>query len=769
MSAPARADTAPMAVPCAAIDVACYDRTPTLSATERAALAVVATRHGCQAGAVRAALARLTAPVADVLDALGSYASHRPVAVATLRRAMHERQVAFWGWSRDEWLATIRAVGRGGGSRHDLLACMYLLGGIADVRADVGVCTLPRFAATLFGDRAVATAIGQVRDELCRWGWTPGGAVRLLPGPVSVLLLLARSPHLAAVTPAVLQAALDGARTTHEATRLHTVARALVGLGVVPHPPASTRPPNPWLDGADLVAGVAPAWAAWARRWHDTATLAPAGRQDTYYALLRVGRWLARAHPGVTVPGDWTRELAAEYVAAVDRLTHGDWVKTPAAPRFAIRAGRPVSAVTKLRHLANMRRFFRDCQEWGWIPRRFDPGRALAAPRSLRAAVGPAPRVIADDVWAKLLWAGLHLAEADLPTGRHADAPWYPLALVRALVVTWLFAGLRWNELARLRLGCVRWQRGEVTVVGTADGLPADAVCWLDVPVNKTMTAFTKPVDRAVGEVIAAWEATRPPQPALVDRKTGEAVHFLFAYRGRCLGGDTLNRTIIPLLCRKAGVPEADARGPITSHRARSTIASQLANAKEPLTLLELQAWLGHRQPTSTLHYVRVAPTRLAKAYADAGYFARNVRAVEVLLDRDAVTSGTAAAGAPWRFYDLGHGYCTYDFFDQCPHRMACARCAFYRPKGSARAQLLEGKANLLRLRQEIPLSDEERAAVDDGLAAHERLLAQLADVPTPAGPTPRELGAGPGDGVLLPAPLPAHTQPLIPLEGLRR
>jgi hypothetical protein len=39
-----------------------------------------------------------------------------------------------------------------------------------------------------------------------------------------------------------------------------------------------------------------------------------------------------------------------------------------------------------------------------------------------------------------------------------------------------------------------------------------------------------------------------------------------------------------------------------------------------------------------------------------------------------------------------------------------------------------------------IPLTDEERAAVDDGQAALDRLLDRLADVPTPAGPTPRQL-----------------------------
>jgi hypothetical protein len=49
---------------------------------------------------------------------------------------------------------------------------------------------------------------------------------------------------------------------------------------------------------------------------------------------------------------------------------------------------------------------------------------------------------------------------------------------------------------------------------------------------------------------------------------------------------------------------------------------------------------------------------------------------------------------------------------------------------------LLEGNRNLLQLRQEILLREAEIAAVDDGLAAMESLLAQLADVPTPGGPT---------------------------------
>ena len=84
------------------------------------------------------------------------------------------------------------------------------------------------------------------------------------------------------------------------------------------------------------------------------------------------------------------------------------------------------------------------------------------------------------------------------------------------------------------------------------------------------------------------------------------------------------------------------------------------------MTLFELQEWLGHATPTATQHYAKITPTKLAKSYADAGYFARNLRAIEVLVDQELVRSGRAAT-EPWKFYDLGHGYCTYDFFDQCP------------------------------------------------------------------------------------------------------
>ncbi|MET7784187.1 tyrosine-type recombinase/integrase [Streptomyces sp. NPDC005388] len=360
-------------------------------------------------------------------------------------------------------------------------------------------------------------------------------------------------------------------------------------------------------------------------------------------------------------------------------------------------------------------------------------------PRSINALIGPRPRVIADDVWAKLLWAGLNLQSHDLPRGKAGLV--YPLELVRAVALTWLFAGQRSNEIARLRLGCVRWQHEGAPIAGNATQILArDAVCLLDVPAHKTGTAFTKPVDPLLGQAINAWAALRPSQPKRTDRRTGEQVDFLFSYRARAVSSGYINSSIIPMLCRKAGVPAVDVRGSITSHRARSTIASQLYNAKEPMTLFELQAWLGHRSPESTQHYAKISPTTLTKAYKDAGYFARNVRTIEVLVDREAVESGAAAAGEPWQHYDLGHGFCTYSFFEQCPHRMASARCDLYMPKDSSKGQFLEAKDNLQRMLATIPLTEEEQAAVNDGQAALDQLLERLANIPPPSGTTPRQL-----------------------------
>lgn len=739
---PKKADDGPWAWP---IDLDRYDRSSALTAAEEDTLTRYAEayrfyRFGRHMD-FGPALDRLVRPLNDALDYTGIRTLYRRYTLLFLLREIAERGRAFWGWTTDEWLATIH---RRKLERQHILAIAYLLCGFSDLqRIENDHIVYLCLARKVFGRDYVNTIAERVQKVLAEWGYLNATRQAVLRTVFEALLYI-RSPHLDELTIEHLHTIVARHPRRTGSYRKVAVSRVLASMGTVPEAMEIKRPVKDKKLSPALTLGVPAEWCRLSRLWFDRSTYALRNRNKSYYFLLNVGRWLGKTHPEVKSPSDWTRTLAAEAVSVVCQWHGGDWCSVD--PVHIKSRGQILAPSTRAGRISILRIFFRDLQEWELIPRRFDPMRSMVTPKSLLALIGPNPRAIADDVWAKLIWAGLNLTVEDLPKigGRHhvqVHLTAYPIELVRALVITWLFAGLRSNEIIRLRVGCIRWQKDDVTVSGTGDILPADAVCLLDVPVNKTSTAFSKPVDRIVGEAIAAWEKVRPQAAKLPDPKTGELVDFLFLIRLTRVGINYLNKTLIPSLCKKAGVPLADVRGNITSHRARSTIASQLYNAREPMTLFELQEWLGHSSPHATQHYAKITPLKIAKSYADAGYFARNLRAIEVLVDQDVVRSGRAAT-EPWKFYDLGHGYCTYDFFEQCQHRMACAKCDFYMPKESTAALLLEGKTHLLRLLQEIPLGEAEQAAVEDGVAAYENLLSKLTDVPTPAGPTPRQIGA---------------------------
>ena len=715
-----------------------YDRSARLRKDEIRELAYLAARqrpYGHFPEHTKKALLRLTDPLDDVMNAIKPPSQSRSGALTVMLIEMHRRRRTFWAWTFDEWMEIFHPTAKAfhdryrhtnSHARQMLVAGMYLLKVFDNFRA-LGIIDRTALACRIFGRQRVAISIKRIIDLIRSWGYSRYSA-KDAQWAVCTLLLAAKSPHLEDITLDLLEAERKLTRVRYRQAAIGVLSRALAGLSAIAHP--LSRPPARSIFG-DARNGVPAEWVSWVERWRDTCTLQPKSRKTQFIYLLKVGRWIASAHPDCVSPDRWTREIAAEWVGTVCRMAVGEWTQVNA--KYQKRRSKPLSAKSKAHLLSSLCTFFRDIQEWEWIPRSFDPRRCFRAPRSLRALIAPNARVIAEDIWAKLLWAGINLTQDDLTTSFFCARHFYPLPMVRALSIVWLFGGLRVDEIRRLRVGCVRLHPSSSDSAGT--------VCDLTIPANKTSAAFVKPVDHVVGEAVQQWEAERPQQPSTVDEKTGEVVDFLFMFRGNGIAGEYINKSLVPILCAKAGVPRKDARGNITSHRARSTIASQLFNAKEPMSLFELGKWLGHKWVNSTQHYLAISPEKLATSFQKAGYFARNIRAIEVLIDREVVMNG-AASNEPWKFYDLGHGYCAYDFFDQCPHRMACAKCSFYVAKGSSHAQLLEGKANLLRMRQEIPLSDAEVAAVDDGLAAFDNLLSQLADVPTPAGPTPRELRA---------------------------
>ncbi|GGL68076.1 integrase [Streptomyces anthocyanicus] len=649
------------------------------------------------------------------------------------------RDLSYQSWDETTWAEISRTAGP---ARLHIAALGHRLGGHRRLHHTAGINQLRRLADLVFGPGASQPALHEVEQTLSSWQTSPHLLEWQVGNAVLDALLSAGSPRLEDLTDDLVRqlvADYKAAGLTSRRRGLIKVSRVLADKGIIPAPLHSNE--DKAGPRSDMLSTVPPEWAEWALRWRKFSTHEPGTIRGMFSVILIAGRWAAEKHPDVISPDQWTRDMAAEYIADTMQATVGQWA---GHNRNRSRFGQPISAAGRAMRIDSIRGFFCDLIEWEWIKPRFDPRRVMSMPLSLRAQMGPNPRIIDDASWAKLMAAGLTLNAEDLKpygSGRARKAGWkstyYPIEMVRAMVGVWLFGGCRVDEIRRLELDCVTWDKG----TDEASGEPF-TICLLHIPQNKTSRPFNKPVDPVVGQLIDAWKLIRPPQPDLVDRKTGQKRQHLFCHRGQLVGKDYLNHNILPALCRKSGVPQTDSRGALTSHRARATIATQLLNAREPLTLNDLQQWLGHKHPASTRYYAAILQRTLTAAYKKADYFARNVRTIQVLIDRESILTGAAADGEqPWKYYDLGEGYCSYDFFAKCPHRLACARCPFYVPKDSARGQLLAVKDGIDQMLEQLDLTDDEREALEGDREAVTALAERLADTPTPAGPTPRDLG----------------------------
>lgn len=706
-----------------------YDRAPNLTPVEREVLGEWNSRRGYRP--LKISLARLYQPLADVFSPVQRNRNGSKRTLTFVLEEVRRTRMPYWAWPERHWLDLLNGPDPSAGSsrmaRPYLLAVAYLLAGFSrahDVEQNLFLAVAARI---IFGEDRFEGEYVRLESTLVRLGYGRISLHNCLSMVLAALMLERRDPRLEAFDAALL----ERTRTLYcePITRnIGKVSHGLAALGVLAKP-IRMRNYVGWREKS--VEGIDQEWAAWCRRWRETSTLRPKTRETNYSFMLRTGLWLAKAHPEITSPAQWTVEVCADFLAAVDRLTVGEWILSSSNHVRQRNAGKPMDANSKRTIYHAVRRFLGDVQLWGWARLRCNPRYHLATSTSVLRLSGVNPRTIDDAIWLKLVWASLNLEEGDRLSNIH-----YPIELLRAIAVVWTHAGLRANEILRLRQGCARAQ--DDAVVNETGGItPAGTLCYLDVPAGKTFKAHTKPVALAVKERVDAWAAVRPQQGTVEDDVTGERVQMLFQLRGRPPGKTILNRTIIPMLCAKAGLPLRDTMGAITSHRGRASAVTALASVPQGMTLPELMAWCGHRNPKSTMHYIRVRPTQLASAFARADQMAHMVR---VLIDQETVLSGAARDGAPWKFYDLGHSYCTNAFWSTCPHRMACVGCSFNLPKASARAMAVEAMTSVTRLLEEVPLSPDERAAAEGDMTALDGMLAKLRDAPALDGRTPQEI-----------------------------
>ncbi|RZJ95522.1 MAG: hypothetical protein EOO60_00035 [Hymenobacter sp.] len=664
--------------------------------------------------------------------------SNRRACISLLLHEMHQRQTSLWAWDETVWMEIAGNTYEEFKSTHHafeyahhisiyhyrpyVLACAYLLAEIPIYQL-VNDNNVLGSAQRIFGGVAVEKALQILTTESVRIG---RGVSRMVSQAMCSALLANRSPEVKNLTLPVLEKLHD----TYSYPKILkssyiSLSELLHSLRVV-----FTCLPTPYKGRKNAIAiddTLSPDWAKLILTWYANTTAGEKERRQMKSLVAKAARWATANYPDAASPQQWTRKMAIAYGPAVTKMKVGQWLhpKSKPTPEW----GKPLKANSQICMLGALRLFFRECIEWEWLSFPFDLNAALATPNSVWRKRMPKPRPIESAEWTKLEEAGWALSQEDLPISnaamvkRHNATPCsrYPLAMMRAMANVWLHTGLRSDEIRRLQVGCIRPALGEENE-GNSSSPPA--ICLLTVPVGKSGSGSIKPVPGAVGEVIKIWEKSRPAVRKHWDYKTADAVNFLFVWKGKQVGLDCLNNTIIPILCRKAGISKDDTLGKFTSHRARHTLAFLLSNAPTPMSDADLQAWLGQLSPDSLRWYLAINIRKLEEAYAAANRVSVDTRQLEQLKKPIANGGKLPAEGKSKPSVDLGHGFCNYPFFDECSQRRPCTNCSFYKPKVSIYSELQEARSQLQRMLHPLPLSQEVRQAIEDAIAANETLVA---------------------------------------------
>ena len=454
------------------------------------------------------------------------------------------------------------------------------------------------------------------------------------------------------------------------------------------------------------------------------------------------GRWLKQHHPEVREPADWNEALAAEYVTYTCQALLGDLL-LPSNTRSLHFQNVPqqLSPRTIDGRLIFMRSFFSHLQrrtytvsgkprpklQLTWLPHE-----AFRTPDTILAACQPNPKDIAEDTWFKLIWAACTLTQDKLHA--HSRNPQYPLAYYRASALIWVTAARRSDEIRRLNVGCVR--REWVPEMRDEHGVPiepAEELCYLRIPTNKMRGEFYVPVPAYVADAIEVWESVRPPnQVTRLDRKTHKPTQNLFQYRNELMGEKFLNGSVIPLLCKLAGVSQTDVVGRITSHRARATTATWMH--KMGMAPADIGKLLGHTDPLRSLPwYLREDKHRLGRAYRKANPLERYVAAI---LDTNA-----HARQEPCVFYYLSDGpdgrprMCGNPHFSRCIHQLQCIECEAFIDHEQAEA--IEKREGAIVISVPIPLPPQMVAELNEQDEAGSDAKLKLETLPPPTLPGP--------------------------------
>ncbi len=750
-----------------------YDRGP-LTNSERRALEHLGHASASARGimntasresfAARSLLSRLDQPLNDIFRLRHQDRTQERMRSVhfVMHREMYRREKMFWDWSVDEWMDTLRPTsavfdatwGRMTGCRITIMDAAYLLAGISDLRPVEFVLHVAEAANTYFGKDLITQQCRRLLDALIGKGYRDSpNTFQILRQYLSLLFILNRSPYLEDLSEDLL-GLIDVEGEARRWTK-RKITLGLQHLGILsPEPPEQLSVINTF-DSHDMDQE----WYAWCLSWfHQEVDLTHSVRIDYMSRLLAVGRWLYIHFPNIHTPEQWTEELALHFRNDLCSWTNGQygsqrgqrWLKT--RDMF----GKPVQAYGLASYYTSVNRFFSDLTRQphsvhGEPARRirldFLPQEVFRAPDHIRKVLDTAsPRDIDLHIWSKLTIAAATLAQSDLPQGTR-----YSLTFYRALSLVWVTSARRPNEIARLRLDCLR-EDWEPTMLGE-EGLPVERVTmnvdrepeqgeaeskppkiyYLQIPAGKSRGPFWIWLPDYAADAINAWKRERPPQQRkLLDRKDREEVDYLFCFQDLRVGASFINESIIPVLCKRAGVSIEDAKGKITGHRGRSARLTLLR--KSGVSLDDLAEYAGHVTTRTIRRYARQDPIQLHRTIQAADDLSR---IIEGVVDMQA-----AAQRLPALRWFIGYDadgepmFCGNQVYVTCEHRLDCKRCGMF--IGGEKARLLQEGEQTLPVTSKVPMTPLEKCVVEGDQAGAEACRAALQQVPVPETPDVR-------------------------------
>ncbi len=204
----------------------------------------------------------------------------------------------------------------------------------------------------VFGRKPVDESLDLVMNELKRMGYS-GYFHHEVRFTLCELFLSHRTPYARSLTADCLEELR--ARPVPDCLKQATymISHALVSLGVMSAPlsPYAKKPRKKLLEESHSLSDE---WFSWCKRWFETSTLRLSTRRSHFYLLLVAGRWLRAKHLSVSSPDQWSRQLAAEYIATISQMKVGQFIDDP---RQAL-VNRPLSASSKVAHIQALRCFF---------------------------------------------------------------------------------------------------------------------------------------------------------------------------------------------------------------------------------------------------------------------------------------------------------------------------------------------------------------------------------------------------------------------------